>query len=404
MSRDRFCIVSQNRCDGFNSFHCNPECLSPPIRLQHVQLYSHHFDRPNGRGSLVKEGGLSTSRARRSLSMPSNQTLMMIVGNKGGTNVADSLCRSASSSEWSVVFCDASQAYDRNVWLQRLAWHFGGHRPVHLLRFSASLEAVAERARPSVLISTGLSPVTSATLSKLKAQGLKCLHYSTDDPWNPTQFAQWFLRSLPIYDHIFTTRRSNLKDFYKIGCTNVSYLPFAFDLDLFFPPKIALTQAEQFDILFVGGADSDRAITLSQIANSGLRLALYGDHWGKYKQLRNYFFGRADVSMLRELTTRAPINLCLCRKANRDGHVMRSFEIPAIGGFMVAEDTEEHRELFGPEGEGVLYFVSAREAIEKANWALRNPDERKRMSAAAHQRILKGQNTYFDRLEEMLSR
>lgn len=335
--------------------------------------------------------------------MPSSRTLM-IVGNKGGTNIAESLRRSASSIEWSVIFCDVSQAYDRNVWLQRLAWHLGGHRPVHLLRFSDSVEAAAKRSHPSVLISTGLSPVTSATLSKLKAQGLKCLHYSTDDPWNPSQYAQWFLRSLPIYDHIFTTRQSNLKDFYEIGCTNVSYLPFAFDSDLFFPTKVALTEAEQFDILFVGGADRDRAAILSQIVNSGLRVALYGDQWGEYKQLRNYFFGRADKSMLRELTTRAPINLCLCRKANCDGHVMRSFEIAAIGGFMIAEDTEEHRELFGSEGKSVLYFVSAREAIDKANWALRNPDERKRMSAAAHERILSGQNTYFDRLQEMLSR
>ena len=82
---------------------------------------------------------------------------------------------------------------------------------------------------------------------------------------------------------------------------------------------------------------------------------------------------------------------------------MRSFEIPAIGGFMLAEDTQDHRGLFGPEGQCVLYFASPAEAIEKVSWALENPVERQRMAKAAHERIVKGNNTYRDRLEQMLA-
>ena len=82
---------------------------------------------------------------------------------------------------------------------------------------------------------------------------------------------------------------------------------------------------------------------------------------------------------------------------------MRSFEIPAIGGFMLAEDTQEHREILGPEGQCVLYFTSPAEAIEKARWALKNPVERRRMARAAHERIITGHNTYKDRLEQMLA-
>jgi spore maturation protein CgeB len=70
---------------------------------------------------------------------------------------------------------------------------------------------------------------------------------------------------------------------------------------------------------------------------------------------------------------------------------------------MIAEDTGEHRELFGEEGECVLYFGGAREAIKKANWALGHASERRRMAAAAHQRIAQGGNTYRDRLLKMLS-
>src|SRR5207302_4722465 len=133
-----------------------------------------------------------------------------------------------------VVFFDARKAYGENVWLRRLMWHFADHRPARLLTFSKSVEAAARRAAPLYLISTGLAPLTVRTLSRLKAQGIRCLHYSTDDPWNPGQRAEWFLQGLPLYDHIFSTRRSNLADFRKQGCASVSYLPFAFDPELFF--------------------------------------------------------------------------------------------------------------------------------------------------------------------------
>jgi spore maturation protein CgeB len=81
---------------------------------------------------------------------------------------------------------------------------------------------------------------------------------------------------------------------------------------------------------------------------------------------------------------------------------MRSFEIPALGGFMLAEDTEEHRTLFGREGEQVLRFRSPAEAAEKACWALAHPAERARMAAAANRALTQGRNTYGDRLQQML--
>jgi spore maturation protein CgeB len=194
-----------------------------------------------------------------------------------------------------------------------------------------------------------------------------------------------------------------LEDFRRSGCASVSYLPFAYDPELSFPEDAGIDQSMRFDILFVGGAEHDRVSVLTEIISSGLQVALYGDHWERYGVLRQYHYGRANEAMLRLLTARAPINLCLCRRANRDGHVMRSLEIPAIGGFMLAEDTGEHRELFGEEGECVLYFANARQAIEKANWVLQRPHERQRMSAAAHDRIVSGPNTYGDRLNQILN-
>ena len=105
---------------------------------------------------------------------------------------------------------------------------------------------------------------------------------------------------------------------------------------------------------------------------------------------------------MRRLTTRAAVNLCLVRRANRDGHVMRTFEIAASGGFMLAEDTEEHRDLLGPAGECVLYFSSPEQAAEQAHWAIGNPEERQQMAAATFACITRGRHTYGDRLQSIL--
>jgi spore maturation protein CgeB len=80
---------------------------------------------------------------------------------------------------------------------------------------------------------------------------------------------------------------------------------------------------------------------------------------------------------------------------------MRSLEIAAIGGCMLAEDTTEHRELFGAEGEAVLYFGAPAEAATKARSLIDNPAERQRLAAALHARIVGGGHTYRDRLGAM---
>src|SRR5262249_53493098 len=102
------------------------------------------------------------------------------------------------------------------------------------------------------------------------------------------------------------------------------------------------------------------------------------------------------------LTTAAKVNLCLVRRANRDGHVMRSFEIAGLGGCMLAEDTTEHREIFGSDGEAIVYFCNPREAAERAQALLRDPAARARLSAAVQERISRGAHTYQDRLLSML--
>jgi spore maturation protein CgeB len=92
------------------------------------------------------------------------------------------------------------------------------------------------------------------------------------------------------------------------------------------------------------------------------------------------------------------------RRANRDEHVMRTFELPAMGACMLTEDTTDHREIFGEDGEAVSYFHTPDEMVDKLRWLLTHDDERRRLADAARRVITRGHHTYRDRLEAMLER
>lgn len=326
---------------------------------------------------------------------------LAIVGNSGGTNIGESLRRAGVAAGHSMLFFDANEAGKGPRLLRSLRWHLMDHRPLRLESVSENVIHACSQARPDIIITTGAAPVTESALCALRGFGICCINYSTDDPWNRTRLARWYLRALPKYDIVFTARRANIGEFKQIGCNNVRYLPFGYDESLFFPAK-AQMDTPVHDVLFVGGADRDRITFMTEFVRWGPPVALVGGYWERSPAMRRYSLGMKAPEELRALTVAAKVNLCLVRRANRDGHVMRSFEIAAIGGCMLAEDTSEHREIFGRDGEAVLYFRTAREAAVQARALIANPTERARLSASVRARILAGRHTYRDRLASML--
>jgi spore maturation protein CgeB len=322
---------------------------------------------------------------------------LAIVGRFDGTHLGGSLWRAATHLGTDTIKFDTADAGRGNRMLCAALWHFGGHRLPGMHRFSKAVIAGCRKSEPDVLIATGAAPLTGSALRTLRAMGTVCVNYSTDDPWNNALRASWHLRSLPKYDAIFTTRRANIQCFADIGCGEVHYLPFGYDEWLF------CQEARSFDgptpdVLFVGGADRDRVAFMTEFVRSGPRVTLVGSYWERFPTMRLYALGQQPPGALCALTAAAKVNLCLVRRANRDGHVMRSFEIAALGGCMLVEDTAEHREIFGRDGEAVIYFSSPRQAAERAHLLLADPTERARLSGVVRARILNGAHCYRDRL------
>ncbi|MDZ7962631.1 MAG: glycosyltransferase [Aulosira sp. DedQUE10] len=329
---------------------------------------------------------------------------LIIIGGSGGTNIGDAFLKAAIKFDLNPIVYSSHLAYEAPRWLKKINWHLRRKYPSNLKNFSDTVVQSCQISQPKWLLTTGIAPINHLALDSIGKMGIQRLNFLTDDPWNYSHYAPWFFKALPYYDIIFSPRHANIDDLVKAGCPKVEYLAFGYDANLFYPEDFSNLKENEVvpDVVFAGGADRDRLPYMNALIDSGISLDLYGSYWENYPETKSYTRGQADIKTLRLAIQRAKIALCLVRKANRDGHCMRTFEVPAVGSCMLTEDTQEHRKIFGQEGEAVIYFNTLSEMVEKARWLLNHEKERQRLAKNAHLLITQGANTYGERLKTML--
>jgi spore maturation protein CgeB len=304
-------------------------------------------------------------------------------------------------------FLDLRKAWSSSRLLNRMAYRFAGKRPARLGAFGRDVTATVCKFRPDLMLVTGISAPDFKVLRGLRGRGVRIANFLTDDPWNPHNAAGFFWRALQEYDVVFSPRRANLDDLRHHGCRRVEYLPFGYNPAMHFPESPATpAECERFecDVAFVGGADNDRLPIGRALVQAGLKVRLYGGYWDRDRELRPHWRGFVKGRDLRLAVCSATVNICLGRKANRDGHAMRSLELPAMGACLVVEDTLEHRELFGEDGECVVYFRCLPELVALVQRLCREPERARQLGVNVQRRICEiSRHTYADRISSIMA-
>lgn len=328
----------------------------------------------------------------------------LIVANFAPEHVGAHLLAAARSSGVECAVADTREAWAGPAWLRRFCHHALGRRPGALGAFSGHVLDECRRAPPSALLSTGVSPLHARALRSIRALGVRCVNFLTDDPWNPANGARFFWAALREYDCVYSPRTSNLADLRAYGCRDVRYLPFAYSPELHFPAEPGAERARYAcDVAFIGAADDDRVRLLAPLLSSELHIRLYGSYWSRRSSTRPFDCGIVLGRDLRAAVAGAKVQVCMGRAANRDGHAMRSFELPAMRACMIVEDTAEHRALFGEDDECVQYFCGSTDLLSRLRELCADDARRERLATAAWQRITSGEHTYAARLRALLS-
>jgi spore maturation protein CgeB len=279
--------------------------------------------------------------------------------------------------------------------------------PVNHEAFNAALVATAQSFRPQIIVVVMGFHIAAKTLKTLKSLTAPVIvNYATDDPFNFRLSNSDVTASIPLYDVYACTKRAIMKDVSRAGCRGVHYVPFGYKPSLHFPERPGTPEEiSRFDsdVAFIGEADADRMPFFQRLleAMPDVNLALYGGMWDRHPATRRYARGVVRGRDFRLALGGTKIAVNLVRRGNRDDHVMRTFEAPACGAFLLNERTPEHLTLLA-EGEAAGYFSSETDFADKTRHFLHNEQERDRIRRTGYEVITGGRNTYTDRLRQIM--
>jgi spore maturation protein CgeB len=328
---------------------------------------------------------------------------VLIVGNPLEYHVGGHFLAAARTLHWNAECVDVRHAKSGNIWVNRICHHLLNKHPLHLHSFGRLVVERCRNIRPDFVLSSGLAPLPVQALREIRSMNIPTVNFLTDDPWNPSNSAAFFWTCLPEYDLIANPRLANLEQLRAHGCRRVEYVPFGYNPEYhFIEQNPTRDEIRKFscDVAILGAADSDRVQLARALAASKLKLALYGGYWDRYPELKKFYRGNVFGRNLRLAVNLATTHVCMGRKANRDGHAMRSLEFPAMGACLLVEDTGEHRQLYKDEQQILPYWHNAESLVDQAVILIRSSATSQRFRSLLYKNVvIDERNTYSDRLQ-----
>jgi spore maturation protein CgeB len=306
---------------------------------------------------------------------------------------------------WVLSETELDVAYKPKLW-QRVRRKIG--YPVDLVELNKKLLPAISKFRPNLLWIEKANTIRPSIYRKIKFNfpNLKIVYYSEDDIYLRDNRSQYLKTSLPIFDIVYTTKPRNLQELPTLGAQKVVCIYQAYDRD--FHKPLSLSPEEQkfwgADVGFVGFFERDRAEQMLFLAEQGIKVRVWGFNWQAWQNKHPNLLVEArpvfNQDFIKVLNA-TRINLNFLRKINRDRHTSRSLEIPACQGFMLAERTDEHLQLF-TEGKEAEFFDSREELLQKVQYYLTHEAERESIARAGLERCLASGYSHHERLKIIL--
>jgi hypothetical protein len=237
-------------------------------------------------------------------------------------------------------------------------------------------------------------------LESVRARGVYCLNIWPDG--SMTEHGVEILRCLPVYDCIFTTKSFGARDLGALGVATASeFVPDVYDPDFerWLRPSKADFSIMGCDVGFIGAWTPRKERYLRALAERapGIRMRVWGDGWiqraHSLGRLATAIEGRCVFGDLYALAVACTtINLGLLTEirpgaSSGDVTTSRTFEIPACGGFMLHERTDEVLTFFD-DGTEIACFRDESELLDRVTYYLSHDAEREKMRHAAYERCI----------------
>jgi hypothetical protein len=256
--------------------------------------------------------------------------------------------------------------------------------------------------KPDIFFAFKGNYLNGATLKRIDC--LK-VHYHPDDSSNPINRTAIFNGAESFYDIHFTSKKHNVSEIYHRTDKKVFFIWYAYDERWQFRATPLNFDYPKYQIGFIGHMRPDRSELILNLANKyGKKFAISGLKWDRIRNLQFLasLYPPSYGELFSSFVAMAPVQLGLLNSDNRDQHTARSFEIPAAGGLILAEDTAEHREIFVSE-DNAIFFKSENDLYDKLSWIEAHPEKAQKIAENGFLHITRNKNTWKDRASEILN-
>ena len=295
----------------------------------------------------------------------------------------------------------------------RIAWKFGFHLDTEDVNKRLVREALDFE--PDIIWIEKGNMVKPATLFDLRKQLTRTViaSYSEDDMFNPINRTIAYVQGLRLYHIVFITKsyNANPTELPSLGARVCQFVDKAFDPEQHRPIPITNEERQSYgsDIGFIGTYAPERGRDILFLAENGLSIRVWGNGWDVFKNVhpnlrieRQALVNRPDDLRYTKGIIATKINLGFLRKANRDLQTDRSIEIPACGGFMLAEQSTEHARLFS-DGKEAVFYRDKHELLHKAKKYLSDSTARKAIAQAGRRRCVDADYSHENRMAFMIN-
>ncbi len=259
-------------------------------------------------------------------------------------------------------------------------------------RVVSALVRESSRYAPDVVwVDQGVCVSEKALMAIRDRTGAILVHYTPDSLMGRGFGNACFGKALRQYDLCITNKPHEQELYRARGAKQVLFSPKGFAPDVHKPAVLSDEDKAKYacDVAFIGQRMKDRARSLARLVERvPCRLHLYGRQWEKGTtgaKLGRLQRGWVPGQEYAKAICGARICLGFLNREVGDTYTSRTFEIPACGGFLLAERTDLQREYFAEDKEAV-YFESDDELIEKVKFYLAHEDLRRRIAEAGHHR------------------
>jgi len=226
------------------------------------------------------------------------------------------------------------------------------------------------------------------TVEFLREQCRVTIHY-TPDPQILFFRSRHFSQSIPIYDHVVTTKDFELALYAENGAKNVIHVSQSYCPIRYRNP----TPSTRFfaEVGFIGRCEPHYLDQINGM-NGVEKVVIFGDQWNKPQNRKHVdasFVVNGSVWKEDYVSALASfkLSLGLLSKNYPEQHTTRTFEIPAAGTFLLAERTDEHQGFF-EEGVEAEFFSSKEEMLSKAKFYLANDAARNQIASKGRLRCV----------------